>query len=99
MGSEGFLDCEVCCAWLPLPVLLGSSLSHLSVGEASFSPNRRGEWFLGPLIVSGAPDGCLLSVLLGLPDVRGGPIVSGGGRGLPRGLLLLGCRSKRAGFG
>ena len=36
-------------------------------------------------MVSGAPDGCLLSVLPGLPDVvRGGPIVSGGGRSLPR---------------
>lgn len=55
-------------------------LSLIFQWERGLSPNRKGEWFLRPLIVSGAPDASLLPVLVGLPDaIRGAPIVSGGG--------------------
>lgn len=53
-------------------------------GEGSLRLTGKGEWFLWPLDLDGAPDRSLSPVLL-LADVfRAAPIDSGEGRSLPR---------------
>ena len=52
--------------------------------KVRFRPSGKGEWLLRPLIVTWAPDGSLLPILLVLLDiVRGTPFASRGGRRLP----------------